>query len=97
MISYLKLFRHCSSPAQVCRFARNYSLLNQSGSRVILRNFNNPEFTIKTRTFRLTNFTKNKSVDKSAKVNLRPSDVKRLLSLAKPEKWKIAGKNFQQK
>lgn len=96
MINYLTIFRCYPSTIQVCRSVRSFSSLHQSGTRVILRDFGNSgHINLIKRRFHLTNFANNKNAaDKAAKTKLRTSDIKRLLSLAKPEKWKIAGKKF---
>lgn len=100
MINYLTIFRCYPSTIQVCRSARSFSSLHQSVPRVILRDFGNsgPKKLnhVISRRFHLTNFRSNSknAADKSEKVKLRTSDIKRLFSLAKPEKWKIAGKKF---
>lgn len=94
MINYLTIFRCFPSTVQVCRNVRGFSSLHQSGTRVILKDFGNSGSTVIKRRFHLSNFSKNKNApnaDKAAKVKLRTSDLKRLFSLAKPEKWKIIG------
>lgn len=93
MINYLTIFKCTPSAIRVSQSVRSFSSLHQCGSRVILRDSKN----VINRKFHLTNFSNNKNAaDKAkAKAKLRTSDIKRLLSLAKPEKWKIAGENLK--
>lgn len=91
MINYLTILRCYPSTVLACRSVRTFNSLHQSGTRLILRDSNNFGLINKKR-FHLTKFSSNKNAaDKSGKAKLRASDIQRLLSLAKPEKWKIAG------
>lgn len=93
MINYLKIFRCYPNTVQLCRNIRTFNTLHHQGTRLILKDFNNSLINNR-RQFRLneSKFTNNKiAPDKSVKAKLKTSDIQRLLSLAKPEKWKIAG------
>lgn len=88
MITYLSLFRCYPNTVQVLRNVRQFNSLHQNlvlkdSSKVLIR-----------RRFHLNKFLFNKVENvKAAKMDgkMKSSDLKRLLSLAKREKWSIAG------
>jgi hypothetical protein len=81
----------------IARNVRSFNSLHQSQLKLVFKETNN--FVIKKRAFRLNNqHLSNKGADnvKASKVKFKSSDLRRLLSLAKKEKWAIAGENSAQ-
>lgn len=88
MITYLTLFRCNPKTVQVLRNVRTFNSLHQN---LILKE---PNKVLIKRRFHLNKFLFNKVENvKAAKMDgkMKSSDLKRLLSLAKREKWSIAG------
>lgn len=92
MSCYLNLLRSPSHVRQMCRGFRSFSLIHQNSVNVISRR-NGTNFISKR--FKTNDSLANKAAEeaKPQKVKLNVSDLRRLLSLAKAEKWKIGGKN----
>lgn len=91
MSCYISLLRSPSSTRQLCQNIRSFSLIHQNSANVIPRR-NGANFLSKR--FKSDNPLSNKPIEevKVTKVKLKVSDLRRLLSLAKKEKWKISGK-----
>jgi hypothetical protein len=93
MINYLTVFKCFPNTVHICRNVRNFNSLHQNQLKLVFKETNN--FAIKKRSFRLNSqHLSNKSGDGNVKMKFKRSDLKRLLSLAKPEKWAIAGEFF---
>lgn len=95
-MNYFTLFKCYPSTIQVCRSFKSFSSIHHNQLRLVFKETKN---CVINRKFHLTKFHQtNKTAGdnvKVSKVKLRTSDFKRLLSLAKPEKWAIIGRyNF---
>jgi hypothetical protein len=94
MFYYLNLLRYSSGTRHLCRNLRPFSFTHPNSANVISKkNGTNLNFLNK----RLKSSNSKGSEDvKAQRIKLRASDIKRLLSLAKQEKWKITGmlRNF---
>lgn len=94
MISYLTLFKCYPSTIQACRNVRHFNSLRQNQLKLVFKesNFN---IVIKRRFTLNNNLMSKKAIiadnAMTSKVKLRKSDLQRLLSLAKAEKWSIIG------
>lgn len=91
MSCYMNLLRSSSSTRQMCRNIRSFSFIHLNSANVIPKR-NGTNLFIKR--FKTTDSIPNKAAGevKAQKVKLKASDLMRLLSLAKKEKWKISGK-----
>lgn len=91
MSCYINLLRGSTNTRHLCRNNRLFSLIDQNSSNVISRK-NGTSLILKR--FKSNDSVNNKTAEaaKAQKVNIRVSDLRRLLSLAKKEKWKITGK-----
>lgn len=91
MSCYVNLLRCSSSTRQICRSFKSFSFIHQNSANVISKR-NGTNLLIKR--FKTTDSIPNKAAGevKAQKVKLKASDLMRLLSLAKTEKWKISGK-----
>lgn len=94
MIHLISLMRTTTSRVLITHSIRPITSLQQTSRKVILDTNSNVNAII-TRRFRTSRILREKIIkdeaNKPPKVKLRSSDLKRLLSLAKSEKWKIAG------
>jgi hypothetical protein len=93
MFYYLNLLRSPSSTRLLCRNVRSFSFIHQNSVNVISKK-NGTNFNFLNKRLKSNNSTSNKAGEevKAQKVKLKASDLKRLLSLAKQEKWKITGR-----
>lgn len=92
MSCYLNLLKIGPSTRQLHRNFRFFSLIHQNNANAISRK-NSSNLILKR--FKSNSSLSNKAADeaKVQKVKLKVSDLRRLLSLAKTEKWKISGLN----
>lgn len=94
MIHLISLMRTTTSRVLITHSIRPITSLQQTSRKVILDTNSNINAII-TRRFRTSRILREKIIkdeaNKPPKVKLKSSDLKRLLSLAKSEKWKIAG------
>lgn len=95
MIQFLNLMRTTTKCVLIAHNIRSFASLHQN-SRTVIRNTNFNFNTIITRRIKTNRILREKvkSEAKPPKVKLKSSDLKRLLALAKSEKWKIAGENL---
>lgn len=91
MSCYLNLLRSSPHTRLLCRSVRSFSLIHQRSANLVSRRNGTNLFTKR--------FKSNDSISTKAagealtqKAKLKVSDLRRLLSLAKREKWKITGK-----
>lgn len=96
MSCYLSLLKIAPTTRQLHRSFRSLSLIHQNSSNVISRK---GSANLILRRFKSNSSTSTKAADetKVQKVKLKVSDLRRLLSLAKSEKWKISGENENHK
>ena len=87
MFYYLNLVRCSKGTKQLCHNARYFSFIHQNSVKRngILNSFK------RLKSSNLQNLSTAGEVVKPLKVKLKTSDLRRLLSLAKQEKWKIGG------
>lgn len=100
MFNYLKLFKCNSNSSHLYKSIKNFNSIQQKSFNVQIRtnNFqiskcNKNTLNVKIKRFNTNDTKANVIVNevKVQKVKLKASDLKRLLSLAKSEKWSIAG------
>lgn len=92
MSCYLNLLKIGPSTRQLHRNFRLFSFIHQNSANVISRKKSS---NLILKRFKSNSSLSNKAADeaKVQKVELKVSDLRRLLSLAKTEKWKISGLN----
>lgn len=90
MSCYLNLLRSPSSTRQLCRGIKSFSVIHQNSLNTISRRNGANLFG---RRFTSSESLTGKAANevKTQKVKLKVSDLRRLLSLARKEKWKISG------
>lgn len=91
MFYYLNLLRSTSSTRHLCKNIRSFSFIHQNSVNVISKR--NGNFNFFSKRLKSNNSPTNKAGQevKAQTVKLKVSDLRRLLSLAKQEKWKITG------
>jgi hypothetical protein len=91
MSCFLNLLKSSAGARHLSRNVRTFSFIHHTSTNVVTRR-NGINFFSKR--FKATDAVPNTGAGavKAVKVKLKVSDLRRLLSLAKNEKWKIAGK-----
>lgn len=91
MFNHLNLLRCSPTTKHLCRNVRSFSFIHQNSANVISKK-NGTALKFFSRLKSNNSATKKAGEEvKAQKVKLKISDLRRLLSLAKQEKWKITG------
>lgn len=96
MFQLINLLRSTSKTIVITQNIRSFTSLYQNSGKVIFNTNSNFNTTIITRRLKTNKLLRDKVKDetKPQKVKLKSSDLRRLLALAKSEKWKIVGKTY---